>query len=309
MDYTAVRTWWKKPASKIKTALLIGPTVLYLLYYTTVVHEVGYADRFEYPVYFFITLTIGLFLSLGSPIENLFSRMQKFLSTRIVTAGLVIAILLFIALVYRYTEEYFPWFKIVEEGYYRPIGEALESTGLGPKATIVFDSAGVVPFVSKFTHIDPVGLNDNTLSGREPITIWEREAYIWGRNPDVYIGPYPPATNDATGCNDDPIMQGDYAQKILLTPITGGPYFRAYGHLSYQETCDVSHLRMRELRDDWSFLGEIPFPVPVPPEYTTFVYVRNGSPYADQLVAALSPLIVRQPNELDLGEPIQSSQK
>jgi hypothetical protein len=93
-------------------------------------------------------------------------------------------------------------------------------------------------------------------------------------------------------------MQTSYAQTVLLRPLTFGPYMRTYGRLTPDERCAVVHARLRELRDHWSFLGEIPYPAPIVPEYTHFAFVRTDSPYHDILVAALTPLIARTPGEL-----------
>jgi hypothetical protein len=166
----------------------------------------------------------------------------------------------------------------------------------------VFDSAGVVPFTSQFTHIDPVGLTNNVLSGREPITVWEREAYIWGQDPDVYIGIEPPAGSGSTSCSDDSVVQSRYVQEVLLgedrTHINGA-YFHIYGEISPEDLCEILHSRMRELRDRWQLLGEVPYPVPVPPEFTTFAYVRTDSPHYEKLAAALEPIIGRKPHQID----------
>jgi hypothetical protein len=56
---------------------------------------------------------------------------------------------------------------------------------------------------------------------------------------------------------------------------------------------------MRQLRDRWQLLGEVPYPVPVPPEFTTFAYVRAGSPHHEKLAAALEPIIGRKPYQID----------
>jgi hypothetical protein len=63
---------------------------------------------------------------------------------------------------------------------------------------------------------------------------------------------------------------------------------------------------MRELRDHWDYMGEAPYPVPAPPDYTTFVYVRRSSPHSVELSRALEaffadgPGIARPPQ---LGVP------
>ena len=301
LDYARVKKWLQPSATRVKVALLLVPPIASLLYYLTVLPEVNYLSRFEYPTYIFFCIALAILLEVGAPLPRLRAWASKLLPPRAIFVALAVGVVAFSAFIYQVTQVYFPWFKLVEEAYYRPLGEALRSTDLGPKATLVFDSAGVVPFTSRFTHIDPVGLTDNALSGRQPISIWEREEYIWGANPDVYIGLQPPAGPGATSCADDPVIRSSYVRNVLLDEGRFNiyrAYLHAYGDISSEELCEVLHLRMRELRDRWTFLGELPYPVPVPPEFTTFAYVRSGSPYHDRLVAALNPILGRTPDEL-----------
>ena len=293
LDTEAIKEWWSKAGTKPKLALLVIPTGLFLVYYTTVVHEVSYADRFEYPTYALLCLTGAVLISIGTNIRRSVSYLS--LAVALIGSGL------FVATVYRSTAVNFPWFKIVEEGYYGPIAKSLQETGLGPKGKIVFTSAGVVPYRSRFTHIDPVGLVDNALSGRQPMEAEERERYIWEKRADVYIGPEPPASAEATDCASDPLMKSPFMEEVLDIYRTSPPYLNSYGKLTKERRCNVIHLRMKELRDNWEFLGEIPFPAPITDLYTTFAYVRKDSPHRRQLIKALDPLITRKPNEIDIG--------
>lgn len=301
LDYRAVGECWRRRGSAF--LLILGPSVGFLLYYTTVVHEVSYMHRFEYPVYLPLLMALAWILSVGAPARRAAESLARLLPAAVALGVVGIVSLVLIERAWQATVVGFPWIQINDEGYYRPIGEALADTGIRDQATLVIDSAGVVPFLSQFTHVDPVGLNDNTLSGREPIGVIEREQYIWGRRPDLYIGPYPRASAGATGCTDDPFMQSPFAENVLLAPITDGPYYRHYGSLSREERCSAVHWRMRELRDQFALVGEIPFPVGPSPEYTTFVHVRRDSPYRETLVAAMKPLIVPRPQETHL-EPL-----
>lgn len=306
LDYERLREWWRRPNSPSTAALLLGPPAAFLAFYTTVVPEVNYLNRFEYPAYFFVVLAVALVASIGRPIERSIELASRAVPARLAEGVVVVALVGLLGHFYVTTWISFPWFEVVETRYYRPIGEALARSGLGSRATLVIDSAGVVPYVSGFTHIDPVGLVDNVLSGREPITVWEREAYIWGRQPDVYIGPEPPASPGATGCGDDPVIQTAYVTDVLLSEeryqaLLG--YAKVYGALSMPERCGIMHHRMRELRDRWQLLGEIPYPVDAPRGYTTFAYVRLASPYRAELVDAFEPLFSEGPGrrEGELG--------
>ena len=301
LDYPAVLKTLKE--KKETLLLILGPVFSFLLYYTTVIHEVGYLSRFEYPVYLPLLMALAWILASGSPVPRIFARLRSFVPTPAALAVLALAALLPVWLTWKFTYTYFPWIPKNHDGYYGPVGDALASTGLEERATLVFDSAGVVPFASRFTHIDPVGLVDNALSGRTEITSIQREEYIWGRKPDLYIGPVPPATPGATNCQDEPLMKTPYVQAVLFDKVSGGPYQRSYGSLSREERCIAAHWRMRALRDDFEVLGEIPFPVKPTPEFTTYVHIRRDSPHRPALIQAMRPLIVRTPDEIryDLG--------
>jgi len=298
VDYGRLATWWFRANSQIKAALVLLPPLVFLAYYTTVVPEVNYLNRFEYPTYFFFALAAGLVVALGEPLERITGWIAHRVPARVPVVLAAVGLAAGLAVEYWGTAMVFPWFRIVEGQYYRPIGDALAASGLGARATVVFDSAGVVPYVSGFSHIDPVGLTDNVLSGRHPISIYERETYIFGRHPDVYIGPEPPAQAGATGCADDPSIATPFVQNVLLAPDRygeGRAYFRTYGHLSAKERCDLLHYRMRELRDHWDYMGEAPYPVPAPPDYTTFVYVRRASPYRAELSRGMEGFFSKGP--------------
>jgi hypothetical protein len=202
-DRNALREWWRRPKSGLKVALTLAPAAGFLLYLLTVYPEVNYLNRFEYPAYFFFFLALGAAISIGRPLPKL---------TPILSAASLVALLG----LYKSFDVWFPWFELVETKYYRPLGEALAATGLRTDAKLILDSAGVVPYLSRFEHIDPVGLTDNTLSGRRPLSVWDRERYLWSRNADVYLGPEPPASEGASDCDSDPIMKSEYGTEVLL---------------------------------------------------------------------------------------------
>jgi hypothetical protein len=186
--------------------------------------------------------------------------------------------------------------------HYEPVAFALSNSGAGHDGTLVFDSAGFIPYDSGFSLIDPVGLTDNVLSGRDPITPMEREAYIWGSNPDVYLGPVPPAGKGFDEGTNDPVVQSAYAQNVLLNQVMFKSYSRFISDLPHSARLEVLHVRMRELRDNWIAVGEIPYPFPPVPEYTHFLYVRKDSPFADNLVGALSQVVTRKLEEVDFNK-------
>ena len=123
------------------------------------------------------------------------------------------------------------------------------------------------------------------------------EAYLWSQGADVFVGFQPPATAGAERPEDDPVMDTAYISEALVE--------RRFGFvtdLNFPYEVDVLHSRMRELRDNWVWLG-----------YTDwdngwqgfrvrrFIYVRKDSPHRDVLIANLNPIIAATPAEIDLN--------
>ncbi len=178
------------------------------------------------------------------------------------------------------------------------IGRGLGESGLGPRATLVADSAGAVSYFSDFRQIDRGGLANNFLAGRHDPTPEEREAYVWAQAPDVYIGFEPPASPGAEKKEDEPLMEKGYVLDSLIrrrrTRVVDVRLFGA--------NADIVHSRMRELRDGWHLVG-----LAVDSLYWErawglwlFAYVRRDSPHFDLLVETVRKVVDRTPDEIDL---------
>lgn len=281
-DFAKVRVWISSFENKLILATCLLPCFTFLGYFTTTVHEVCYANRFEYPAYFGLLSFVSMLLSAGfSP--AILERRLSFLPQKLAQGVFCALIIIVFGISTRTTTMFFPWSKIMNEQHYMPMGFALRNTGLKNDATVIFDSAGVVAFYSEFRHIDPVGLTDNYLSGRDEVTAMQREKYLWGQKADIYIGPIPPASDNVNNPQDEPRLKNEYAKTVLLAPITSGPYKKSYGHLSPKERSEALHYRMRELRDHWDLIREMPYPVG-DDGYTHFIYVRKDSNHYDTLV-------------------------
>ncbi|WP_420587382.1 hypothetical protein [Ruegeria sp.] len=283
-----------------RIALLVVPVAAFLAYYTTTLHLVGFFNRFEYPTAVFFWIGLSWLLSSGRSTE----RMQEFAGRALGSTGgrVLVTSVLLCALAVQFEfdrSRHWKWFSGIQILHYEPIAEALARSEAGSDGTLVFDSAGYIPYVSGFSLIDPIGLTDNVLSGREPITPMEREQYIWGSDPDVYLGPVPAASAGAESGRDDPLVQSEYAQNILLQPVIFASYERFMGKMTYDERLEMLHVRMRELRDRWIAVGEIPYPYPSLEEYTHFLYVRRDSPHADRLVDELGRITTRPIENID----------
>jgi hypothetical protein len=59
---------------------------------------------------------------------------------------------------------------------------------------------------------------------------------------------------------------------------------------------------MRELRDHWIAVGEIPYPLGADEQYTHFLFVRADSPYADKLVEELGKVTTRRIDQIDFND-------
>ena len=287
-DFEKLKVWLSKLENRLILAVALLPSLVFLAYFSTTIHEVCYANRFEYPAYFGLLLFVSMILSAGFSAEILEHRIS-FVPAKVAKGLFCAMIIVLFAIETRTTAMFFPWSKIMNEQHYMPIGFALRKTGLKNDATLIFDSAGVVSYFSEFRHIDPVGLTDNYLSGREKLTAMQREKYLWNQQADVYIGPTPPASEGSNGDQNDPRLDTQYAKTILLGPITSGPYLRSYGKLSQQERSEALHYRMRELRDNWDLIREMPYPV-ADDGFTHYLYVRKNSKHHETLVKHIADI-------------------
>lgn len=274
---------------RAKLLLTLLPPFLALAYYCTIIHEVGGAYRFSYPTYFYFVLACGVFLPflLGS------IKVSRFNESMLLIAGIIVFGLMF------FSERAWQISPVPNgpfDQYHKKIAGALRATGLGSKGTILCDAAGIIPYVSGFNQVDRVGLVDNFLSGRKPVTPAEREAYIWSRSLDVYIGYEPPAQIGAQKAEDDAQMQTQYVSEILLKKKLTLVESRVF-----VQDAQLLHARMRELRDHWIFVGEIKWAGWNDWKLKSFVYVRRDSPNAEPLISKLEDIIELEPSQINLN--------
>lgn len=282
--------WPADPERRAKVLLTLTPPLLALAYYLTIIHEMGVFYRFSYPTYFYFVVAMAAFATLA------LRHFQPFRIPRLIQVGLpLLCLTLPILSQGNWSLAPLPPDDLSEH-YHLRIAEALASTGLGAQGTVLCDAAGVIPYVSGFNHIDRVGLADNYLSGRRPLTLAEREAYLWSRNADVYIGYEPPASVGALGPNDDPRMVSPYVDGVLMKmPLVG------VTNRMYVQEPGLLHGRMRELRDNWIWVGEMDWPGQQVWQLKAFLYVRKASPHVDILLPALQGITDIPPGQVDLN--------
>jgi arabinofuranosyltransferase len=268
-------------------ALTVLPPVVALAYYSTIIHEVGGAYRFSFPTFFYGVIAVAV---VGSHAIAL-ARVRLWL-----ISAVSVYVLSVIALAR-------PWITVVQprtgfQRFHYLVATALQETQLRNRATILCDAAGVIPYVSEFNQLDRVGLVDNTLSGRQPLTLQQRERYIWGQRPDVYLGMEPPAILDTISAEDDPRMRTRYVARALLQH-----------RLEKIETRiflldpELLHERMSELAKRWIWVGEIEWPGYQLWGVRSFVYVRRDSAVRQPLLSALRKIVIRTPDQIDLDQP------
>jgi arabinofuranosyltransferase len=292
----------KDPVIRSRIALCVVPIVVALAYYSTIIHEVGEDHRFSYPTYFaFIIATAAL--ASAAARANVTARRWR------TAAGSVacLAPLFYVQGIdgMRFSEP-FPLHAYHVAEF--ELAETLRATGLGPSATVIHDSAGVVPFFSGFNHIDRVGLADNYLSGRHPVSPEAREDYLWSRNADVYIGQEPPAGSGAQSSGDDPVMASGYVTKTLLDLPDDDEEEDAEDdddpdpvddRIMLKRRPDLLYARMCILRDGWAWIGELEWPGSEW-GWRRFAYVRRDSPHRHALEAALDSVVKRQAKEVSI---------
>ncbi len=183
-------------------------------------------------------------------------------------------------------------------------GRELGATRLGTRAALINDSAGALPWASGFRHVDRTGLADNFLSGRDDPTPQEREAYIWSQNADVYLGFEPQASPNVERVEDEPLMQTRYVRRSLLGRDKSEVDRRTFGG-----SPEITHLRMRELRDRWHLVGLLEDSAYWESYWKLwlFAYVRRDSPHFDELVGALEDSIDCEAHEIDLDASLSEA--
>ncbi len=286
-------TSFRTPERVAKIMLTLLPLSMALLYYSTIIHEVGGAHRFSYPTYFYIIIAVAAFFSVAMKmIPSAQSNPLKAMAVTLICCAVLVT-----------SHEAWkminsPWQPNPPDGfqqYHWRIAQALQATGLAGQATVLCDAAGVIPFVSHFNELDLVGLTDNVLSGRTPLTPAEREAYLWSRKVDVYIGYEPPASPGVSRLEDDPRMQSAYVNSLMAPS-----RFALVGDRVFLREPDLLYHRMVELRDNWYWVGEIEWPGGPAWGLKSFVYVRKDSPYTEKLTSALKQIVTTQPAHITL---------
>ncbi len=275
----------------ILSLLTLAPAVAALGFYCLIVHEVGGAHRFSYPTYFYL-----LMAACGASTTAVLSMREPWRGR--VTSG--ISVLCLVGMCVWAISSLRPLRQLSYSGfpqYHHDIADALRVTGLEHRATVICVAAGVIPYVSGFSQIDPVGLTDNYLSGRVTRSMAERDAYLWSRQADVYVGFEPPASASSRSVETDSNLRSSYVTEFLV-----GRAEDPIGDRFLLKDPALLYRRMVELRDRWVWVGETGWPGWKAFELRSFVYVRKASPHRATLVSALDRLVDAPPGAIDLND-------
>jgi hypothetical protein len=275
---------------KAKILLLLTPPVFALAFYTTIIHEVGGGFRFSYPTYFYFVLGIAVLL----PVSIRLFQLNKVMQILLTLVGILLLGTMFIS---QKSWRYEPLPESSFNQYHFKIAYALKETNLGSNGTVLCDAAGIIPYISGFNQVDRVGLVDNYLSGRKPMTPFEREQYIWSRPLDVYVGYEPPAQIGAETPEEDPQMKTQYVSEILLHH-----QLKLIESRIFVQDPQLLHSRMRELRDNWYLVGEMDWDGWDAWKIKSFIYVKRNSPFATQLISSLNTIIKNKPEQINLND-------
>jgi arabinofuranosyltransferase len=276
------------PPLEALAVMAIGPP--WLLYSARILHEMGYAHRFSYPLVAIAAL--GLVTGLRFLLGIVFPRPGRALH-----ASAVVALLLGLAVV-------FPRIRSAREQLRLPgpvdpfvaslstVGRAIGSLELGDSITFVTPVAGAMPYFSQARHIDPFGLASDELSRRRPRE--ERRRFMESMQWDVATYVVPPATSHATSAGNDPLFRTPYFTKWVLPAEKWVAKFDVLTNPSVSWP-EYHHSDMRKLRDTATLVGMIPLQQTLDPPrgWRHFLYVSRASPHHDALVRALRVAVIR----------------
>lgn len=103
---------------------------------------------------------------------------------------------------------------------------------------------------SRFHAIDWVGLNNNYLSGRYPLSISDVWSYIDSANPDVVYSIFPPATPGYSQWKSDPAFQS-----LAIMHTLQGRACELCRYWNTNKLCEMFYREMCYIRDHYEFGG------------------------------------------------------
>lgn len=261
--------------------ILILPSLAIVLLYSRAIHEAAGGFRYGYPMLapLFITGALGL---------ALYIRQAPWLRASFCLSSIFVVGLLGI---YPYEDSYIKILKrpvaattdwvdhTPELPGLTPLALDMTETGLGGDASILLSAAGFIPYESGFQAIDWLGLNDEQMSGKYPMSVEEARAHLDARAPDMAMSVFPPASPGATSYHDDPAFNSRSVQATIR-----GRGVRLFKYWDQDLVNQMIWSNMAWYRDhtDYAACYELLR------TWVVFTYVSKTSPHYDQLMDKFS---------------------
>ncbi len=271
--------WGRRP--RLLPVWLLVTVLAWLGYCASIVHEIGFAHRFAWPI--LPVCAYGatvVFARCHGHVHG--ARWQRWLQIGAALLVLALALPRLQALVPRFAA---PVAEDTVGAAFARIGKALGAFGLGWQLQLYCSHAGITPYHAGAHHIDPAGLVDDGFCTRTAEAV--RAHYQATIRPDVILSHLPPLSVGATRVDDDPRL---LASTYFRTWCLGIPddLDEAVRLLALRATTEH---RKRFLTDQMVFLRDFCTCVGEMNNgcrrHRLFVYVLNLSPHRERLVRHL----------------------
>ncbi len=267
----------------VPATCLLAPSLIVLALYTRAIHEMAGGFRYEYPLIVpWIGAGVGALLALS---------LRSRTAYRALLASVVFVVPALAAPVRPPLWDYLQharsnalaWCdRRVPDNALSRAGRDLELTQLGSRATILLSAAGQIPWYSRFTALDWIGLQDTKLSGREALGIDEVWSYIDSRNPDVVQSILPPAAALDGKRESDANFCSEFVQATL-----SGRGSELFQHWDPKRFAEMVYREMRWVRERCVFGACYKLGDRWGDEWWVFLYVRKDSAHRDALLGVL----------------------
>ncbi len=281
--------WWRprtRPLGQHDAFAFLATvvTVAWLAYSAKIVHEIGYAFRFAWPLLPLALLAACRALALlGSRLEG--SRFARLWPLAPVVLGLALWSALpqqraLVAMLRR------PPPQDSHTSMFLRLGEAIRDTGIAPQLTLYCSHAGATPWAAGAHHVDPAGLVDDGYCLRTPLE--QRARYLANLRLDVIAWHLFPAAAGAADFDSDlRAAASTYLNRwcLGLDPDMDTALRKAVEGQDIAVRKRNLYTEMLFLRETATLVGEMRTGER---RWRTFVYVSRTSPHHDLLVRHLS---------------------
>lgn len=267
----------------VPAIVLLVPSVVVLSMYARAIHEMAGGFRYEYPL---------LLPWLGTGVAAL---LALSLRSRLVYKALLASVVFVVpALAAPVRPALWHYVRhprsnathwVVGKGPDNALlraGLDLADVRLGPALCVLVTSAGQIPWFSRCTAIDWIGLNDHRMSGREALGIEEAWSYLESKRPDVIQTFLPPAAEIAGTRASDANFNSRAVKRTLA-----GNGWGLVQHWDPEKVEQMAFRQMQWIREHCVFGAAYKREDPSEEERWVFLYVVRDSPHAQAVLAVL----------------------